>query len=301
MRLPQNKLQRAKAALHGIQAVLVFVAGCLTLAVMTKSGGYGGQTGFYFALCFLTLPAILYMTIGPLWSRLWRLNNVYAYTTIDLLFALLWSAAAIAVAVWNGQGIRKGEKGQDTKTRRDTGALSSRADAVKKGCAAFAFGSESKCTVSKATVGFAVVIFLLFVATSYISVRAMLEFRKTGVNVTLAPSGDRNRKEELSGEDGKDVWSTNTDELNAHMADDHVQFGQSEGDREGLLSHQQSSDDLAHPGRRTSYHSQLATAPAYDTSYAPSALSPTGILGANTPGDTSGRVLFPEANYSALR
>lgn len=50
MRLPQNKLQRAKAAIHGTQALLVFVAGCLTLSVMTKSGGYGGQTGFYFAL-----------------------------------------------------------------------------------------------------------------------------------------------------------------------------------------------------------------------------------------------------------
>lgn len=252
--------------------------------------------------CFLTLPALAYLTIGPLWSRLWRLNNVYAYLTIDFLFALLWFAAAIAVAVWNGNGISKGEKDQ-SKTKRDAYTLFPREDAAKLGCAAFAYGSESKCTVSKATVGFAVVIFLLFAATSYISVRAMLEFRRTGVQTILSQPGDRSGKEEMGSHETKDVWSTNTDDLNARMAaDDRLQFGQSEEDREGLLSHQNSNESLAHPGRRTSYHSQMATAPAmYDANYAPSALSPTGVLGANAPGDMSGRVQFPEANYSALR
>lgn len=254
--------------------------------------------------CFLTLPALAYLVIGPMWSRLWRLNNVYAYTTIDLLFSLLWFAAAIAVAVWNGDGIGKGEK-DDAKTKRSTDTLFARADAAKKGCAAFAYGSEAKCNVSKATVGFGVVIFLLFMVTSYISIRTMLEYRRTGVQPNLSQAGNRSGKEELGGEESKDVWSTNTDDLNAHMtADDRLpgSFGQSEEDREGLLSHQHSADDLAHPGRRTSYHSQTVTAPTmYDEEYAPSALSPTGVFGATTPGDTSGRVLFPEANYNALR
>lgn len=204
------------------------------------------------------------------------------------------------MAVWNGDGIAKGEH-EDVKTKRDLSTLLARADAAKKGCAAFAFGSASKCAVSKATVGFAVVIFLLFAATSYISVRAMLEFRRTGAQTILSSPGDRsNGKEELA--ESKDVWSTNTDDLNAHMADDRLHFGQSLEDREGLLSHQNSNESLAHPGRRTSYHSQMATAPAmYDANYAPSALSPTGVLGASASADTSGRVLFPEANYSALR
>lgn len=205
------------------------------------------------------------------------------------------------MAVWNGDGISKGEKADD-KTKRDADTLFTRADATKKGCAAFAYGSEAKCNVSKATVGFGIIIFLLFIATSYISIRAMLEFRRTGIQPNLQPV-DRSRKEELGGEDPKDVWSANTDELNAHMAaDERLPFDQSEEDREGLLSHQPSAEDLAHPGRRTSYHSQIVTAPPmYDDEYAPSALSPTGVLGASTPGDTSGRVLFPEANYSALR
>lgn len=50
MRLPQNKLQQIKAIIHGVQTLLVFIAGCLTLAVMAKSDGHGGETKYYFAL-----------------------------------------------------------------------------------------------------------------------------------------------------------------------------------------------------------------------------------------------------------
>ena len=50
MRLPQTKLQSIKAIVHFVQVFVIFIAGCLTLAVMTKDGGFGGQTGFYFAL-----------------------------------------------------------------------------------------------------------------------------------------------------------------------------------------------------------------------------------------------------------
>lgn len=59
MRIPQTKMQKIKIGIHAVQALLVFVAGCLTLAVMTKSGSFGGETGFYFALvCVLCLIII---------------------------------------------------------------------------------------------------------------------------------------------------------------------------------------------------------------------------------------------------
>lgn len=50
MRIPQTREQKIKAILHGAQAVFIFVAGCLTLAVMTKPGGLSGETGYMFAL-----------------------------------------------------------------------------------------------------------------------------------------------------------------------------------------------------------------------------------------------------------
>ena len=50
MRIEQSYYQKAKAAGHAAQALLTFVAGCLALAILTKSGNHGGQVGFYFAL-----------------------------------------------------------------------------------------------------------------------------------------------------------------------------------------------------------------------------------------------------------
>lgn len=43
-------MQKVKAGVHCAQAVLIFLAGCLSLAVLTKSGGTSGTTGYYFGL-----------------------------------------------------------------------------------------------------------------------------------------------------------------------------------------------------------------------------------------------------------
>lgn len=50
MRIEQSYYQKAKALFHGLQALFTFVAGCLALTILTKSGNHGGQVGFYFAL-----------------------------------------------------------------------------------------------------------------------------------------------------------------------------------------------------------------------------------------------------------
>lgn len=50
MQIPQTHLQKAKAVGHALQALFIFIGGCLTLAVLTQDGGEGGQTGYYFAL-----------------------------------------------------------------------------------------------------------------------------------------------------------------------------------------------------------------------------------------------------------
>lgn len=132
-----------------------------------------------------------------------------------------------------------------------------------------------------------------------------MEYRRTGVKPNATFSKNHGQAETLAGDDPqKDVWSTNTDELN-HSSDDRLPYGQD--DQAGLL-HQRSEDDLdaqqpadgmAHPGRRPSWEAQNPTMhspPTYDTSYAPSALSPTG-----PPMSPNSRIPFPEANYNALR
>ncbi|SMY26677.1 unnamed protein product [Zymoseptoria tritici ST99CH_1A5] len=257
MRLPQNKLQQIKAIIHGVQTLLVFIAGCLTLAVMAKSDGHGGETKYYFALCFFTLPAVAFQVVVPLWSRAWRFCNVYAFATIDLLFCILWFAAAIAVAVWNASEVTTTEKPKKEATpkRDDT----KEANPTK----VLACGSETICKVSKATVGFAVILFFLFAAASYLSICALIEYRKTGVKPNSTSNIQQSYSQRKNQLEKDAVWSSNTDDIRTSsdgpVNDDDGEHGK------GLL--RKSGDDgdyLPYPGRRTSYHSQMSVPPLYD-------------------------------------
>lgn len=146
----------------------------------------------------------------PMWTRAWRLNNVWAIATIDILFTLLWFAAAIAVAVWNANGLAAGK---ETSRDSDSDKTITKRDTKKDGtCASFGYGSKSKCEVSKANVGFGIIISLLFGVCSYIAIRAVIEYRRTGVVPGNSSSLPKNHGAGISSEDDADdkVWSTNT-------------------------------------------------------------------------------------------
>ena len=238
----------------------------------------------------------------PAWTRAWRFVNVYAYVAIDLLFTVLWLAAAIAVGVWTNNGISKGSAGSDQDNTKDKG----------KGCGNFAYGSETKCNVSKASVGFGVLVFVLFATTSGISIYGIIQYKRTGVM-----PNENNPRQDLSGRSGgeedpnKDPWSMSTDELDplrhnsAASTDARVLYGQdTEEDERGLLhGHQptndfresQTEDNMAHPGARLSYHSLSTPKVEDEDDLTSSALSPTNYI--QSP---DGRVQFPPANYQRL-
>jgi hypothetical protein len=50
MRIAQSDIQKFKIAAHIFQAVLIFIALCLTISVMVKDGETGGATKFFFAM-----------------------------------------------------------------------------------------------------------------------------------------------------------------------------------------------------------------------------------------------------------
>lgn len=274
--------------------------------------------------CFLSTPALIYLVCVPMWSRAWRFQNVYAYAAIDILFAILWFAAFIAVAVWRGRGMGGGDGGDDGD---DDDGNDDKGD--KGGCANFAFGSERKCTVAGATIGFGVIIFGLFVGTAVLSGRAVMEYKRTGVMPNGEPSGRpervKTKTESHGNEDG--VWSSNTNDIENGYddggADPRRAYGQvpTEDDHESLLNDpRQPSDpfrdnygypgDNAHPGRNMSqqpsnpdlniqpqeYHNDNQAYPGPEGApyVAPSALSPTDYE--QTPG---GRISFPQGNYGA--
>ncbi|TKA79172.1 hypothetical protein B0A55_03480 [Friedmanniomyces simplex] len=301
MRVPQTYLQHTKAGVHFAQAVFIFITGCLALVVLTKAGGTSGATGFLFGMCFLTIPALIYQVMVPMWTRAWRFANVYAYAALDIFFATLWLAAFIAVAIWNSAGIREGEK--DKKDSPDSG----------NSCSHFAYGSATKCEVSEASVGCGVIICLLFAVTSAISMQGIIGYRRTGI----MPNGNsriHGQAQQLAGEDAsKDPWNASTDELEPgrDSQDERQAYGPPLQREQGvgllghdLKGHHRSTDASSHgdvsiqsspphPGRPLSYASGnptdlSVTAPAYDERLAPSALSPGGYQ--QSPG---GRVHYP--------
>jgi hypothetical protein len=58
MKVPQSYIQKCKTVAHVFQALLIFIAGCITISVLTKSGKNGGATSWYFALVRLLIPGI---------------------------------------------------------------------------------------------------------------------------------------------------------------------------------------------------------------------------------------------------
>lgn len=50
MRIQQSYVQKCKVLAHVFQAILVFVATCLTIAVMVKDGETGGATKYFLVL-----------------------------------------------------------------------------------------------------------------------------------------------------------------------------------------------------------------------------------------------------------
>jgi len=349
MRIEQSYFQKSKAAFHAAQALFTFIAGCLALAILTKSGNHGGQIGFFFALvslldillttvrhanrifprqCFFSIPALIYQVMVPMWTRAWRFANIYAYLGLDLLFALLWFAATIAVGVWEGQGVKQGKKDHEDDEDLDD----------KSDCEIWAWGSVSKCKVTKAAVGFGVVLLLLWCLTSAISIWMMNKYKKTGV----VPGSKNNNgggrgafQPQVDDAATKDAWSTRIDEPDSELyghghgrdsVDDDAdrrKYGQvndydeHENNNNSNGLYPTTSFD-AHPGRRSPMNSDShSAAPSgYEDGVAPSALSPTGVLSptgygqlnpfANPspsplydpqPPASGGRVPFPPGNY----
>lgn len=206
MRLPQPSggMGRTKNIIHFVQAFVIFIAWAMTIAIWTKGGsGIDGRTAWYWALvsftsfllslqnrptnsrggegawepcfllilrqCWFSIPGLIYLVAVPMWPRARRFGNVYAFATVDILYALLWFAAWAAVADYVAEGKRKGASSSSDSTNTSSGSnsnsKSTRADkssssgsSGKSGCDNWAYGNASKCELSTATTIIGVVI-----------------------------------------------------------------------------------------------------------------------------------------------
>ncbi|KAF2490604.1 hypothetical protein BU16DRAFT_518034 [Lophium mytilinum] len=269
MQVPQSYIQKCKVVAHIFQILLIFIAACITISVLTKDGTNGGATDWYFALCFLTIPALVYLVMVPMWSRAARFANAYAFVAVDALYTIFWFSAFIAIALYNSRGIRQGAK--DKKLDQNDG-----------NCTTFAYGNEAKCKLSRATFGFGVVIWLLFVITTAISAYYVVKFRKDGV----MPYASSKPSPHASGGDSSlehgvkdNTWSADTHELNDSDDETRTERGGNQEEDEYALLHSTDTDEGRHPGRPLSWgenpHDPVPEY-RYDHDEHTSALSPGG-------------------------
>ncbi|KAL5360418.1 hypothetical protein BJX96DRAFT_150313 [Aspergillus floccosus] len=253
---------RTKNIIHGVQAFIIFLAWALTIAVFTKGGGIDGRSAWYWALCWFSIPGLIYLVAVPIWPRARRFGNVYAFATVDCLYALLWFTAWVCVASYVAQGKAEGksDNDKDNKDNKDK-------DSNKSGCDAWKYGSASKCNISTATVIIGVVIFLLFVLTSFMSIRNVMHFRRTG---TLPDVGS----DPTFAAQSKAAFSSNpTHEFDEE--EDDFRSGRAgmssaahDRDEDYALLHQSEVDDMGNPNSRT----------ALQGSYDPTASNSGGMM-----------------------
>ena len=200
---------------------------------------------------------LIYLVMTPMWSRTARFTNVYASATLDGLSVILWLSAWAAVASYVGAG-----KGKGTNS---TGS----------GCDNFGLGSAAKCKLSEATIILGVIVMLLFAATSYFSLQAVMHYRRTGeMPASAKPANDFAAQTQ-------DAFSSNlrTDDFDDEAAFDARQGGGRAGagasrqdEDEYALLHQPDNDELSHPppshGTLPVPYGQSSDAHQdYDTSY----------------------------------
>ncbi|KAL6236171.1 hypothetical protein BDW75DRAFT_207552 [Aspergillus navahoensis] len=256
---------RTKNLIHGLQGFLIFLGWALTIAVFTKGGGVDGRTAYYFALCWFSIPGLIYLVAVPMWPRARRFGNVYAFATVDCLYVLLWFIAWICIASYVAQG--KSEGKDDSDSNKDN-----KSDEKKSGCDNWKYGSASKCHVSTATCIMGVAIFILFALTAWMSFRNVMHFRRTGTlpDAVSDPTFAAQSKAAFSSNPAQDFDEEDDFRSRAGM-------GSSIRDRDEdyALLHQSEVDDLGNPGGRGAYDPTTSSgsvlhdynASEYSTSY----------------------------------
>lgn len=195
MRIPQDKLGKIKNYVHAGQGVMIAIAWLMCIVIFTRDGQSDGRVGWYFGLCWLSIPILVYLVMVPMWSRARRFSNVYAFATLDALSIVLWLTAWAAMASYVSEGKGKGDKKDES------------------GCDNFKLGSPGRCKISQGVIVIGVFVMLAFAATTFVSFKAVMHYKRTGEVPTAAAGNDNFAKQ------SQDAFSSNM--RNDDPFDDH--------------------------------------------------------------------------------
>ncbi|EWC47706.1 hypothetical protein DRE_02906 [Drechslerella stenobrocha 248] len=141
-------IQKAAYFTHGFQGLMVFILWIVLLALKAQKGGTPSQANVLFAMCFISVPVIIYTAMAPRWPRTVKFSHPIAQTALCFVSTIIFFAGFVSLAVHNNEGISRGE----------TDGVSS--------CATTIYGTPRICELSKAVIGLGVVVFFAFAVTT---------------------------------------------------------------------------------------------------------------------------------------
>ncbi|KAJ3553761.1 hypothetical protein NPX13_g10802 [Xylaria arbuscula] len=97
-----DKVPNIKFGLHLAQLVLVIAIFILEIVIFTADDSkINGNNGWPFGLCFLTIPAWIYLALAPRYERTRRVANPNVMLVVDSIFAIFWLSAFASQAAYN--------------------------------------------------------------------------------------------------------------------------------------------------------------------------------------------------------
>ncbi|KAK3684801.1 hypothetical protein B0T22DRAFT_198817 [Podospora appendiculata] len=141
-----EKVPAFKLGFHLAQLVFAFVLWCLEIVVFRASDApITGSIGWTFGVCFLSIPAWVYLCMAPRFPRTRRFAQPYVMATVDGVFTIIWLSAFATQASYNTANL-----------------------------------CGSVCGVSKAIVGLGFFVFLFFAITTFISIYTVQYWKWNG-------------------------------------------------------------------------------------------------------------------------
>lgn len=130
-----------------------------------------------FALCWLTIPVLIYCAMTPRFPRTQPLSNPYAICGFNSLICFFWFVAPIALGVYNTNAQQKGfDKIHADYTNKAPGAVAEKDLPSGPSCETTT-GTPKECSLNRADVALGVFMFLFFLATTLIAIYVALYYR----------------------------------------------------------------------------------------------------------------------------
>lgn len=137
---------KVKLGVHAVQVVIGVVIWCLEIAVFTGSEAkIVGNNGWTFGVCFLSIPAWIYLICTPRFPRTRKFANPWVMFAVDVVFCIIWLSAFASQAAYN----------------------------TAKLCG-------NRCSQSSAIVGLGVLMWLLWILSSGVSIYTLRHYRFHG-------------------------------------------------------------------------------------------------------------------------